>query len=134
MVAAGTPAFERSAAAAYGRPAMIFLAVAGPTPGSASNSFSEAVFRSTGVAGAALALVSAAFVLPGPWAHAGIGVSVKSTIAIRRTTRLKDGRFICASAEMYSKRTRELTPRAAETPPQQYVGVAEPVSATGVTD
>jgi len=27
----GTPAFDRSATVAYGRPAMIFFAVAGPT-------------------------------------------------------------------------------------------------------
>src|SRR5437762_2441852 len=32
MVLAGTPAFERSATDAYGRPATIFFAVAAPTP------------------------------------------------------------------------------------------------------
>lgn len=42
-----TPARERSPTAEYGRPAMIFLAVAAPTPGSASRSFWEAVLRST---------------------------------------------------------------------------------------
>ena len=31
MVPLGTPAFDRSATVAYGRPAMIFFAVAGPT-------------------------------------------------------------------------------------------------------
>src|SRR5512140_3502543 len=52
MVFAGTPAFDRSATAAYGRPAMIFLAVAGPTPGSPSRSFWLAALRSTGPLGA----------------------------------------------------------------------------------
>src|SRR5215813_13442095 len=42
-----TPAFERSATELYGRPAMIFFAVASPTPGSPSSSFWVAVFRST---------------------------------------------------------------------------------------
>ena len=47
IVLADTPALERSSTDAYGRPAMIFLAVAAPTPGSSSSSFSVAVFRST---------------------------------------------------------------------------------------
>jgi len=46
-VTAAMPAFDRSATDEYGRPAMIFLAVAAPTPGSASRSFSLAVFKST---------------------------------------------------------------------------------------
>src|SRR5262245_12701517 len=48
MVLAETPAFERSATEAYGRPPTIFFAVAGPTPGRASSSFSDALLRSTG--------------------------------------------------------------------------------------
>ena len=47
MVAAETPAFDRSSAEEYGRPEMIFLAVAAPTPGRLSNSFSLALFKST---------------------------------------------------------------------------------------
>src|SRR5579864_3279259 len=57
MVLAGTPARARSPTLVYGRPAMIFFAVAGPTPGSAVRSFSLAVLRSTGAAGAAAALL-----------------------------------------------------------------------------
>ena len=52
MVAAETPAFDRSLAEEYGRPETIFLAVAGPTPGNSSKSFSLAVFKSTGPADA----------------------------------------------------------------------------------
>lgn len=47
IVAAETPAFDRSFAEEYGRPAIIFLAVAAPTPGRLSNSCSLALFRST---------------------------------------------------------------------------------------
>src|SRR5262252_5336013 len=47
IVLADTPAFERSATDEYGRPSMIFLAVASPTPGNASSSCWVAVFRST---------------------------------------------------------------------------------------
>jgi hypothetical protein len=47
MVDADTPAFDRSSIDEYGRPAIIFLAVAGPTPGKLSKSFSLALFRST---------------------------------------------------------------------------------------
>src|SRR5690349_3781139 len=43
-----TPARWRSATDVYGRPAMIFFAVAGPTPGSASSCDSDAALRSTG--------------------------------------------------------------------------------------
>src|SRR5262249_59144979 len=48
----GTPAFVRSATDANGRPAMIFFAVAGPTPGRASRSACDAVLRFTRAAGA----------------------------------------------------------------------------------
>lgn len=48
MVAAVTPAFDKSLVEEYGRPEMIFLAVAAPTPGSVSKSFSLALFKSTG--------------------------------------------------------------------------------------
>lgn len=44
---AESPAFERSFTEAYGRAAIILLAVAGPTPGKSSISFSLAVFKST---------------------------------------------------------------------------------------
>ena len=47
MVAADTPAFDKSLVEEYGRPAMIFLAVASPTPGSSSRSFALALFKST---------------------------------------------------------------------------------------
>jgi hypothetical protein len=47
IVAAETPAFDRSLVEEYGRPAIIFLAVAAPTPGKLSNSCSLALFRST---------------------------------------------------------------------------------------
>src|SRR5262249_31184914 len=53
----GTPAFERSATELYGRPAMIFLAVTGPMPGSASRSACEAVLRFTVPAGGAFVSV-----------------------------------------------------------------------------
>src|ERR1700730_13065020 len=56
IVFAGQPAFERSATDPYGRPAMIFFAVAGPTPGRSSSSFSVATLRSTLAAGAGLFL------------------------------------------------------------------------------
>lgn len=55
IVLAGTPAFERSATEEYGRPSMIFFAVAVPTPGNASRSAWEAVLRSTFLALAACA-------------------------------------------------------------------------------
>src|SRR5262249_52023851 len=47
MVALGTPAFSRSVTALYGRPAMIFFAVASPTAGRALSSSGVAVLRST---------------------------------------------------------------------------------------
>ena len=47
IVEAETPAFERSATDEYGRPAMIFFAVAAPTPGRSSSSFWVAPFKST---------------------------------------------------------------------------------------
>src|ERR1700737_2468349 len=56
IVLAGTPAFERSVTDPYGRPAMIFFAVAGPTPGRSSSSFSVATLRSTLAADAGLFL------------------------------------------------------------------------------
>jgi hypothetical protein len=46
IVEAETPAFDRSAAEEYGRPEMIFFAVAVPTPGKVSRSFSLALFKS----------------------------------------------------------------------------------------
>jgi hypothetical protein len=48
IVALFTPALDRSETEEYGRPAIIFFAVAGPTPGKVSSCFSEALFRSTG--------------------------------------------------------------------------------------
>src|SRR6266567_529330 len=47
IVFAERPAFESSSTEPYGRFATIFAAVALPTPGSASSSFSEALLRST---------------------------------------------------------------------------------------
>src|SRR5262245_31576166 len=56
MVFAGTPALARSPTDEYGRPAMIFFAVAAPTPGSFSSSACVAALRSTlAPAGALLA-------------------------------------------------------------------------------
>ena len=46
MVLAETPARFSSSTELYGRPAMIFLAVADPTPFKASRSFCEALLRS----------------------------------------------------------------------------------------
>src|ERR1700689_2583405 len=43
MVAAGIPVFDRSPTDLYGRPAIIFLALAAPIPGSSSNCDSVAV-------------------------------------------------------------------------------------------
>src|SRR5215471_11558628 len=64
-----TPARDRSDTDEYGRPAMIFFAVAGPTPGRSSSSFCEAVFRSTfapiAAAGAAFSVFSAFSVFAG---------------------------------------------------------------------
>lgn len=54
IVAGGTPARVRSLTELYGRPATIFFAVAGPTPGSLSSSSSLAVFKSTGRVGASV--------------------------------------------------------------------------------
>src|SRR5690242_8031767 len=48
VVRADTPARPRSATDEYGRPAMIFFAVAAPIPGSASNCACVALLRSTG--------------------------------------------------------------------------------------
>ena len=47
MVLAERPALDNSSTEENGRAAMIFFAVAGPTPGKLSNSFSLAVFKST---------------------------------------------------------------------------------------
>ena len=47
MTDAETPAFDKSSTDEYGLPAMIVFAVAGPTPGKLSNSFSLAVFKFT---------------------------------------------------------------------------------------
>ena len=52
IVAAETPAFDKSSMEEYGLPAIIFLAVAVPTPGKVSKSFSLALFRSTFTASA----------------------------------------------------------------------------------
>ena len=55
----GTPALARSSTLVYGRPAMIFLAVAGPTPGrSASSSSAVALFKSRDNLGGGLGLRS----------------------------------------------------------------------------
>ena len=51
MVAAGIPDFDRSSTDLYGRPAIIFLALAAPMPGNSSNCASVAVFKSTAAVG-----------------------------------------------------------------------------------
>lgn len=55
IVAALTPAFDKSLTALYGRPAMIFFAVAGPTPFKDSSCDWVALLRSIGPAGAVFA-------------------------------------------------------------------------------
>lgn len=47
IVAAETPAFDKSATDEYGRPEIIFFAVASPTPGNSFNSAALALLRST---------------------------------------------------------------------------------------
>jgi hypothetical protein len=47
IVLAETPAFDKPSTEEYGRPAMIFFAVAAPTPGNSTKSFSLAVFKSS---------------------------------------------------------------------------------------
>jgi hypothetical protein len=69
----GTPALARSVTDAYGRPAMIFLAVAAPTPGSASSSPSDAVFRLTGAAAPAAPCAAGRGVFAGPACSANTG-------------------------------------------------------------
>src|SRR6185295_8656884 len=59
IVLADTPTLFRSSTEANGRPAMIFFAVAAPTPGSASSWDCVAVFKSTGPAGAGAAFAKA---------------------------------------------------------------------------
>src|SRR5277367_2868524 len=56
IVAAETPAFDKSLTEEYGRPAMIFFAVASPTPGRLFSCSALALFRSTGEPPAAAAL------------------------------------------------------------------------------
>src|SRR5271163_467685 len=73
IVAAETPAFDKSLTEEYGRPAMIFFAVASPTPGNASNCAALALFRSTGasLAAAALGFAAAVDLLAADFAGAG---------------------------------------------------------------
>src|SRR5277367_410580 len=75
IVAAGTPAFDKSLTEEYGRPAMIFFAVASPTPGKASNCAALALFRSTGasLAPAALGFAAAVDLLAADLAEVGAG-------------------------------------------------------------
>jgi hypothetical protein len=56
MVAAETPAFDKSPTDEYGRPEIIFFAVASPTPGNSFNSAALALLRSTLAPGALEAL------------------------------------------------------------------------------
>lgn len=64
IVDADTPAFDKSFTEEYGRPAIIFFAVASPTPGKSFSSAALALFRSTDPPGAldAVALGAAGFV------------------------------------------------------------------------
>jgi len=73
IVAAETPAFDKSLTEEYGRPAMIFFAVASPTPGNASNCAALALFRSTGASLApdALGFATAVDLLAVDFAEAG---------------------------------------------------------------
>lgn len=87
-VAAEMPAFDNSATDEYGRPAMIFFAVAVPTPGNASRSFSVAVFKSTLSADEAALLVDVLddFVLD--WAACAVDAAapqIKSATENHRT-------------------------------------------------
>jgi hypothetical protein len=78
MVVAETPAFDKSLAEEYGRPETIFFAVAAPTPGKVSKSFSLAVFRSTGAAGSLedAGFADAAGLLAADFAGAGAGAAL----------------------------------------------------------
>jgi hypothetical protein len=78
MVAAETPAFDKSLAEEYGRPETIFFAVAAPTPGNVSKSFSLAVFRSTGAVGSldAAGFADAAGLLAVGFAGAAAGAAL----------------------------------------------------------
>src|SRR5262245_58786904 len=77
-----TPALERSSTAEYGRPAMIFLAVASPTPGSFSSSFWVAVLRS---------ILAVAAALLADCAHGTAGFSQPAaTSSARLMTRTRD--------------------------------------------
>jgi len=73
IVAAETPAFDKSSTEEYGRPAMIFFAVASPTPGNASNCAALALFRSTGasLAPGALGFAAAVDLLAADFVGAG---------------------------------------------------------------
>jgi hypothetical protein len=85
MVAAETPALDKSLAEEYGLPETIFLAVAGPTPGKSSRSFSLAVFKSTGAEGAleAAGFVEAAVLVTVDFAGAAAGAELpKVTIGV----------------------------------------------------
>lgn len=82
MVAAETPAFDKSLAEEYGRPEIIFFAVAGPTPGKSSKSFSLAEFKSTGPAGAleAAGFADAADLPAVDFAAAGAGAALPNVV------------------------------------------------------
>src|SRR5271154_513827 len=73
IVAAETPAFDRSLTEEYGRPAMIFFAVASPTPGRLFSCAALALFRSTWAppAAAALGFAAAVDLLAADFAGAG---------------------------------------------------------------
>jgi hypothetical protein len=76
IVAAETPAFDKSLTEEYGRPEMIFFAVASPTPGNSFSSAALAVFRSTFAPAAlgALDLVGAVDLLEPELAAAGVAL------------------------------------------------------------
>src|SRR5262245_65066876 len=80
----GTPALDKSATDAYGRPAMIFLAVAGPTPGNASRSDSDAVLRFTGESGGLVCAAFVAAVWPANAGAVGLSASTSKYVSILR--------------------------------------------------
>src|SRR5262245_12282360 len=119
----GTPALARSATDAYGRPAMIFLAVAGPTPGSASSSVCDAVLRFTGAAGAFDCAGFAAAAWP---ANAG-------TAAVRTQTKHQDSIFRITIVSWSSDRHRLPGRDVQPLPDLDRVGVRQRVG-VGVED
>src|SRR5215470_8402084 len=94
IVLAETPAFDKSCTDVYGRPAMIFFAVAGPTPGSASSSFSVAELTST-----FSAVVAAFFSVPVPLGVCAHALGTIAPLTIR--TRARSSAYTLAIADSF---------------------------------